>query len=106
MPRVVSLHQYVLREGHGPAALREAAIRADRHGLFELPRLEDYLFVEGIKDDRRGRCAALWIYALEEAWKRLWGPSEEPKPKYPENWITSEDELLAPILARDQIGLA
>lgn len=103
MARVVSIHRYLLREGFGPEALVDAATRAEGRGLFELPGLDDYVFLEGMKGGQRGRCAALWIYGSEEAWKALWGPSSDPKPKsqYPEKWIIWEDQLLAPILAED-----
>jgi hypothetical protein len=57
-------------------------------------------FLRGIKGNRQGRYAAVWIYESREAWQRLWGTPAEPRrfPDCPENWRIWEEEVLAPLL--------
>jgi hypothetical protein len=56
---------------------------------------------KGAKGVRRGAYAAVWIYESREAWERLWGTAEHPRPsrEYPDTWRIWEEELLAPFLA-------
>lgn len=103
MPRILSIHEYELAPHADPDEF-EAAIRSARaNGIPELPGLEDYYLLKGIKGARRGRYTAVWIYESRAAWRALWGPPDDPTEKedYPDNWKTWEDEVLAPYLSED-----
>ena len=85
MPNVVSVHEYTLDEGVGPAAFERAVAEAERRDLFDLPGLAEYRFLEGLRGENEGRYAALWTYESRAAW---------------------EEELLAPLLDRDPDDIA
>lgn len=106
--RVVSIHEYTLDAGVGPVAFERAVAEADRRGLFDLPGLVEYRFLEGLRGENEGRYAALWIYESREAWEELWGAPGAPveTDEYPERWLTWENELLAPLLDRDPDDIA
>lgn len=108
MPRVISVHEYELADRAAPAEFEAALRRAEERGLFRLPGLEAHFFVKGLRGVRRGRYAAIWIYASREAWEALWGPPDRPKPKheYPQSWRIWEDEVLAPFVAGDPDRIA
>jgi|Deesub1362A_J573_1020465.scaffolds.fasta_scaffold01553_2 hypothetical protein len=103
MAPLISLHEYELRPEVPPAAFEGALREAVARGLFELPGLQGFHFLRGIKGARRGRYAALWIYKNREAWEEIWGPVDRPKPReeFPPAWRIWEDEILAPLLAQD-----
>ncbi len=103
MPRIISIHEYVLRDEVDAAAFEAALREARERGLFQLPGLERFHFLRGIRGDRRGRYAAVWVYESRDAWEALWGPVDAPATKadYPETWKVWEDEVLAPFLAGD-----
>lgn len=101
--RIMSLHAYQLREGADPEALVAAFQRARREGLFQLPGLLEARLLRGIRGERQGQWAALWIYESKGVWEELWGPvgdAHEPE-RYPERWRRWEGELLEPLLDRD-----
>lgn len=101
---VVSVHHYELAESTTESEFHETVAEAISRGLFdEIPGLVDYRIGRGIKGDRTGKFAAVWIYENHEAWADLWGPVDDPVPKaeYPDDWLTWEDELLDPLLAED-----
>lgn len=103
MSRIVSIHEYELNPDADPANF-EAAIRdARKDGLLQLPGLEDYYLLKGIKGARRDQYTAVWIYESRAAWEALWGPPEDPleKEDYPDSWLLWEDEVLAPYLCED-----
>jgi hypothetical protein len=97
MARIISVHEYDLTPGSGPAQFEQAIRTAERRGLFDLPGLIAHHFVRGVKGARSGAYAAVWIYESRDAWERLWGTLE--RPQYPEKWRVWEEELLAPILS-------
>lgn len=103
MAKVISVHEYEL----GPEVLEadfERALRdAERRGLLDLPGLVGHHFLKGLKGARRGAYAAIWIFESREAWERLWGPPDSPRPasEYPETWKIWENDILAPLLAQD-----
>lgn len=103
MPRVISVHEYELRTDADPADFEAAVRDAQASSLLDLPGLEDYGLLKGIKGARARRYGAIWIYESRPAWEALWGPPDDPieKPDYPENWKTWEDEVLAPYLTED-----
>lgn len=103
MPRIISIHEYVLRPGADEGAFEDAFRAARERGLFQLPGLEECLLLRGIRGSRRGRYAAVWVYESREAWEALWGPVDRPTTKadYPESWKVWEDEVLAPFLVED-----
>ena len=103
MGRVISVHEYVLRDGVTRAQFERAVREAEERNLFDLPGLETYHFVEGIRGVREGRYAAIWIYESKAAWEALWGSEGDPidKAAYPERWRVWEDEVLAPLLVDD-----
>jgi hypothetical protein len=102
MSRVISLHEYELKAGVDEEAFVGAVRQAKESGLIELPGLEVMRFLRGIRGSRKGKFAALWIYADQEAWERLWGPADHPtnKASYPAHWLVWEEEVLAPFLDR------
>ncbi|MFB6274172.1 MAG: hypothetical protein ABEL51_14890 [Salinibacter sp.] len=103
MPRIISVHEYELRPEADPADFEAAVQEARDENLLDLPGLEDYYLLKGIKGARARRYGAIWIYESRTAWTALWGPPDDPveKPDYPENWKTWEDEVLAPYLRDD-----
>jgi len=107
MPRVISVHEYELRPDADPADFEAAVRDARADSLLDLPGLEDYHLLKGIKGARTRRYGAIWIYESRAAWEALWGPPDDPveKADYPENWNTWEDEVLAPYLSTDPDAL-
>ena len=102
MARVISIHEYDLKPGGDLAAFERAIRDAERRGLFALAGLVDHYFLKGIKGARRDAYSAVWIFESREAWEKLWGSLEVPRPpaEYPKAWMVWEDEILAPFLAR------
>ena len=100
MPRVISVHEYELRPDAPPAEFEAAVQKARDENLLDLPGLEDYFLLRGIKGARARRYGAIWIYGSRAGWEALWGPPDDPieKSEYPESWTTWEDEVLAPYL--------
>lgn len=100
MPRVISVHEYDLKEGIRPDEFIKRTRQAHAEGLFNLPGLESFHFLRVIKGEARSAWSAIWIYASDAAWERLWGSPEDPKPRseYPERWRRWEDDYLAPLL--------
>jgi len=103
MPRVLSVHEYELRTDIDPADFEAAVRDARANSLLDLPGLENYYLLKGIKGARKDRYTAIWIYESRAAWEALWGSPDDPveKPDYPESWNTWEDEVLAPYLRED-----
>ncbi|RME86667.1 MAG: hypothetical protein D6770_11345 [Anaerolineae bacterium] len=101
--KVISVHEYILKEGVDPQTFERALREARESGLLDLPGLLEVYFVKGIRGAREGQYAAIWVYESREAWERLWGAPGRPVPRerYPANWRTWEDEILAPFLAED-----
>jgi hypothetical protein len=101
MGRIISIHEYDLRPGVDISQFERTLREAEARGLLQLPGLVAHHFVKGAKGVRRGAYAALWIYESREAWERLWGTAEHPRPsrEYPDTWRIWEEELLAPFLA-------
>ena len=103
LPKVVSVHEYELKSGVSDAAFERALGAAEQRGLFDLPGLIGHHFLKGLKGARQGAYAAIWIFESRDAWERLWGTVEEPRPRadYPSSWKIWETEVLAPLLAQD-----
>lgn len=103
MAKVISVHEYELKPGVLEADFERALHDAERRGLLNLPGLAGHHFLRGLKGARRGAYAAIWIFESREAWERLWGPPEAPRPaaEYPEKWKAWENEVLAPLLTQD-----
>jgi hypothetical protein len=97
------VHHYELAASATESVFEEAVREAQRRELFALPGLVEYRFLRGIKGTREGGHTALWTYESRQAWRELWGPVGDPVPKdeYPAEWVTWEDELLAPLLRGD-----
>lgn len=103
MPRIISIHEYVLKP-EADEALFEAAVReAEEAGWLDLPGLIEHYFLRGIRGTREGQYAMIWVYESEEAWARLWGPVGQPvrKEEYPENWQQWEEGVLSPFLTEE-----
>lgn len=100
MPRVISVHEYVLKPGVDEATFEQALHKAESDGLLDLPGLVDHHFVRGLRGARLGRYAAIWVYSSLEAWEALWGPVDQPHSpeEYPENWKVWENKVLARFL--------
>src|SRR6266487_925097 len=100
MARMISIHEYDLRPGSGVERFEQAIRVAEARRLFELPGLTAHHFVKGVKGAKLDAYAAVWIYESREAWERLWGTLEHPRPpqEYPDTWKVWEKELLAPLL--------
>jgi hypothetical protein len=103
MAKVISIHEYELKPGVQEADFERALRDAERRGLFELPGLIGHHFLKGLKGVRAGAYAAIWIFESRAAWEILWGTLEAPRPPadYPAKWKVWENEVLAPLLARD-----
>ena len=103
MPRIISVHEYVLRPGANEERFEEAVRKAHERGLTRIPGIVEHVFVKGIKGERRGCYGTITVYESREAWEKLWGTVENPlgKEDYPEKWKTLEDEVLAPFLDQD-----
>jgi hypothetical protein len=103
MARVISIHEYELRPDVPGAAFERALRDAENRGLFDLPGLAQHYFLRGLKGARRHAYTAIWIFESREAWERLWGTVEVPRPpaEYPERWKIWEDTILAPFLTQD-----
>jgi hypothetical protein len=103
MPRIISIHEYVLKPGIDAQRFESAVRIARGRGLFHLPGLIACHFVKGIKGRREGDYAAIWIYESRGAWEALWGSVEDPRKKheYSANWQVWENEILAPLLMRE-----
>ncbi len=100
MGRIISIHEYDVKPGISAEQFEHALRDAEARGLLQLPGLVAHHFVKGAKGVRRGAYAAVWIYESREAWERLWGTPEHPRPpqEYPDTWKAWEEELLAPLL--------
>ena len=103
MARVISIHEYELRPSVQEAAFERALHDAESRGLFDLPGLIEHHFLRGMKGARRGAYTAIWIFESREAWEKLWGTVEAPRPAvdYPENWKIWETAILASFLTQD-----
>jgi hypothetical protein len=103
MSRVISIHEYKLRDNISGEQFEAAVESAREQNLFELPGLTSYSFLKRIRGTREVEYIAEWIYENREMWERLWGKIDAPikKEDYPEEWKIWEDELLAPLLSQD-----
>lgn len=103
MPKVISIHEYLLKPEANPAQFERAIQAARQSGLLQLPGLVNFYLLKGLKGTRRKQYAAIWIYESREAWEDLWGTPENPleKTDYPVNWKQWEDQILAPFLIQD-----
>jgi hypothetical protein len=101
MGRIISIHEYELKPEITPEQFERLLGDVEARGLLRLPGLIAHHFVKGVKGVRRGAYAAVWIYEGREAWERLWGTVERPRPpeEYPELWKIWEGEWLGPFLA-------
>jgi hypothetical protein len=103
MAKVISIHEYELKPGACSADFERAVRDAERSGLLDLPGLVEHHFLKELKGTRRGAYAAIWIFESREAWERLWGSPEAPRPAtdYPDKWKVWENVILAPFLTQD-----
>lgn len=101
MARVISLHEYELRDSIKDDDFLAAVRQALAEGLFELPGLTQVEFGRGLKGARAERWCGLWVYESVQAWERLWGTAENPvlPSEYPPAWRRWELELLGPLLS-------
>jgi hypothetical protein len=101
--KVISIHSYQFKPGITTRDITDAISKARELELFDLPGLESYCFMIGIKGQAESQWSAIWVYSSRESWEQLWGAISNPKKKaqYPENWLRWEDELLAPLLDGD-----
>ena len=99
MPDVISVHKYKLKEDVPLEAFLQVIAQAEDKNLFQIPGLMGYHFLMGIKGERIGCPAAIWVYESRETWESLWGTVERPnQPQaYPEKWQQWE-ALLEPLL--------
>ncbi|MGD9091292.1 MAG: hypothetical protein PVF74_00480 [Anaerolineales bacterium] len=100
MPKVISVHQYKLKPDVEPQAFEQAYRQAKTDGLFNLPGLVESYLIKGIRGERGGEYASIWIYKSQESWERLWGGVGSPlsPSDYPPAWLTWENEILAQFL--------
>jgi hypothetical protein len=97
---IISIHHYELAESVTDQEFHDAVCKAEQRGLFDLPGLVEYQFLQGIKGTRKEGHTALWTYESRQAWQALWGPSEDPvsQDEYPDKWQRWEENLLAPLI--------
>jgi hypothetical protein len=101
--RVISIHEYKLKNGVSNEQFEAAVDDARKRELFNLPGLIEHLFLRRIRGTRKVEFTAIWIYENRDAWENLWGRADKPvkKENYPEKWKIWEDEILAPLLAQN-----
>jgi hypothetical protein len=99
---VFSIHEYDLRPGVAPEDFERALRAGEGRGLLALPGLSAHHFLRGLRGERKGRYAALWVYDRREDWEALWGPIDRPHARkgHPPGWRIWEDEILVPFLDR------
>ena len=102
MKKVISIHEYELKPGVTTTEFEDALQVAQDRNLFQLPGLVGHHFIKGVKGNRIGKFAAIWVYENKDVWEELWGTPDRPKVKseYPENWQEWE-KLLKPFLVHD-----
>jgi hypothetical protein len=100
MPKVISIHQYSLKPGTDAQLFENAYRQAKANGLFNLPGLVECYLVKGIRGERRGEYAAIWIYESQGTWEHTWGVVGAPvsPTDYPPGWVTWENEILSQFL--------
>jgi hypothetical protein len=103
MTRIISIHEYKLRDNISGEQFETAVEEARHRGLFNLPGLVGYHFLKHIRGTRTVEYAAIWIYQDGNSWEKLWGKVDQSytKEKYPEMWKIWEDEILAPLITQD-----
>lgn len=108
MGKILSVHEYVLRENVAPQEFETAVRSARKREVLKLAGLERAYLLKGLKGNRRGEYAAVWVYQSLDVWERLWGPVEQPhgRDTYPRNWRIWEDEILEPYLAQEPDKIA
>jgi len=89
MGRIISIHEYDLKPEVTSSQFERTLRDAEARGLLQRPGLVAHHFVKGSKGVRRGAYAALWIYESREAWERLWGTAEHPRP--PREYLSGFD---------------
>ncbi len=101
--KIFAIHEYVLKPGVVEHEFERAIRAAEEGGLLQLPGLLDHYFMKGLKGDRKGYYAAIWVFESRGAWESLWGTPDHPvgKEDFPANWKVWEDQVLAPFLDRD-----
>jgi len=102
MGKVISVHEYTLKPDVSPEEFELAVQAAEARGILSLPGLIAHHFVKGIRGERQGDYAMIWIYESRAAWERLWGPIDAPCPPegFPLNWQIWEGKVLRPFLDR------
>ncbi len=100
MPRVISIHEYQLKDGVSGKDFEHAVHIARHRGLFDLPGMASWMFLHGVRGKRQNMYAAVWVYDNLQSWEALWGVLDQPIPKseYPESWQIWEQEILTPLL--------
>lgn len=103
MNRVISIHEYKLKNDISGEQFEATVEKARELDLFNLPGLIEYHFLKRIRGSRNVEYSAIWIYQNREAWEKLWGKADSPikKENYPKKWKIWEGEFLAPLLAQD-----
>ena len=101
--RVISIHEYQLKEGITEEQFETAVAKAREQNLFRLPGLERYHFLKRIRGTRQINFVSIWIYDSKISWINLWGNVNHPlsKEDYPRNWKIWEDEILKPLLVQE-----
>lgn len=100
MKQIVCVHEYVLKSGVSGKDFELAIKTAELESLFNLPGLENHYFVRGVKGNRKGQYAAVWVYRNRQVWEKLWGRPDKPvgKDNYPETWKRWENDILARLI--------
>ena len=103
MKKVISVHEYQLKNNISDAQFESAVENARSRKLFSLPGLIDYYFLRRIRGTREVSYTAIWIYKNRDSWEKIWGEKNNPLPKnqYPEKWKIWEDEILAPLITQE-----
>jgi len=62
MPKLISIHEYDLKPEVDTADFERAIRDAEGRGLLHLPGLVAHHLVKGVKGERSGAYAAIWVY--------------------------------------------
>src|ERR1700730_891107 len=82
MPKIMFIHEYVLKPGIDARQFESAVRTAQERGLFHLPGLVACHFAKGIKGRRKGDYAGILVYENRRAWEALWGSVEHCRKKH------------------------
>ena len=96
MQPVFSIHEHELREGVDPVQYEKEVSAALQ--TLHIPGLLHVRHLKGFKGKRVQKYTVLWTFESEDAIVQNFGTSDNPK--WPEDWLRYENDVLAKFLDR------